>query len=272
MPRALITGCSSGFGLEATLSLARRGWDVVATMRNLDKRDRLDKRVADAGLAHRMTVQQLDVNDAPSIAAAVEAAGPLDALVNNAGIAVGGAFEDLTDEQFRSVMETNFFGVLALTRAVLPGMRARGVGRVVVVSSDSAFYGAPAMSAYTASKWAVEGWAESIAHEVAPFGIDVSLVEPGSYKTDIWDSSPRVIPDDSAYAALAEPVQTFVDEKLIPSGRDPREVGEVIADACTSPKPRFRYPVGPDAKAMHAARGVLPHRTIAWGIRRMIGL
>jgi NAD(P)-dependent dehydrogenase (short-subunit alcohol dehydrogenase family) len=194
MPRALITGCSSGFGLEATLSLARRGWDVVATMRNLDKRDRLDTRVTDAGLAHRVTVQQLDVNDAPSIAAAVGAAGQLDALVNNAGIAVGGAFEDLTDEQFRSVMETNFFGVLALTRAVLPGMRARGAGRVVVVSSDSAFYGAPAMSAYTASKWAVEGWAESIAHEVAPFGIRVALVEPGAYRTDIWGSSPRVVP------------------------------------------------------------------------------
>jgi NAD(P)-dependent dehydrogenase (short-subunit alcohol dehydrogenase family) len=128
------------------------------------------------------------------------------------------------------------------------------------------------MSAYSASKWAVEGWAESIAHEVAQFGIHVSLVEPGSYKTDIWESSPRVIPDASAYAALAGPVQTFVDEKLIPSGRDPREVGEVIADACTSPKPRFRYPVGPDARAMNAARGVLPHRAIAWGIRRMIGL
>lgn len=272
MARALVTGCSSGFGLEATLALARRGWDVVPTMRNLDKRERLDKRVADAGLNHRVTLQRLDVNDTTSIAAAVEAAGVLDAVVNNAGIAVGGAFEDLSDDEFRSVMETNFFGVLALTRAVLPGMRARRAGRVVVVSSDSAFYGAPAMSAYTSSKWAVEGWAESLAHEVASFGIHVSLVEPGSYKTDIWDSSPRVIPDDSAYAAMAEPVQRFVDEKLIPSGRDPKEVGEVIADACTSAKPRFRYPVGPDARAMHAARGLVPHRAIAWGIRRMIGL
>ena len=140
------------------------------------------------------------------------------------------------------------------------------------MSSDAAFYGAPAMTAYTASKWAVEGWAEALAHEVAQFGIRVALVEPGSYKTDIWDSSTRVIPDDSAYAARAEPVERFVDEKLIPAGRDPREVGEVIADACTAPRPKFRYPVGPDAKAMHAARGVVPHRVIAWGVRRVIGL
>lgn len=272
MPTALITGCSSGFGLEATLAVSRRGWRVVATMRNLDKRERLDNAVAEAGVIDRVDVARLDVTDPASIAEAVAAAGPLDAVVNNAGIAIGAAFEDLPDEDFRAVMETNFFGVLAVTRAVLPGMRERRNGRIVVVSSDSAFYGTPATSAYCASKFAVEGWAESISHEVEPFGIKVILVEPGAYKTDIWDSAPRHIPDGSPYAAMAGPLQEFVDTKLVAHARDPKEVGEAIATALTVSKPKFRYPIGPDSRVMHAARGIVPHRAVVFGVRRLVGL
>src|SRR5260221_11433980 len=185
MPRSvLITGCSSGFGLDAAVALARKGWQVFPTMRNLDKRERLDKALADAGVADRATLLQLDVDDAASVDAALQqvfdaTGGRLDGLVNNAGISLGGAFEDVDDADVRRVMETNFFGVLALTKAVLPAMRAQRSGHVLIVSSNSAFSGAPGMSAYTASKWAVEGWAESLAFEVSPFGIQVVLVEPG---------------------------------------------------------------------------------------------
>lgn len=272
MPRVLVTGCSSGFGLDATVELARRGCDVVATMRNLDKRDRLDKTVADAGVAHRVHVARLDVTDDDSIVAAVRDAGELDAVVNNAGIAVGGAFEEVSDEQFRAVMETNFFGVLAVTRAVLPAMRERGTGRIVVVSSVSAFHGGPGMSSYHASKWAVEGWAESLAMEVRSFGVDVVLVEPGSYATDIWDTSARVMPPGSPYAPMAEKLERYVDEKIRGRARDPKEVAVAIADAVTSPRPRFRYPVGPDAKVMRVVTRVLPHRVFDWVARREVGL
>jgi NAD(P)-dependent dehydrogenase (short-subunit alcohol dehydrogenase family) len=272
MPTVLVTGCSSGFGLDAAVELGRRGWDVVATMRNLDKRERLDKAVADAGVAHRVRLTRLDVNDAESITAAVAAAGELDAVVNNAGVALGGAFEEVSDAQFREVMETNFFGVLAVTRATLPAMRQRGRGRIVVVSSVSAFHGGPGMSSYHASKWAVEGWAESLAMEVRPFGVEVVLVEPGSYATDIWDTSARVKPEGSPYAAMAKTLEHYVDEKIRGRARDPREVAVAIADAVTSSRPRFRYPVGPDAKVLRVVTRLLPHRMFDWVARREVGL
>src|SRR5438309_1426839 len=142
MSSVLITGCSSGFGLEATMALAERGWRVVATMRNLDKRGRLDERVRAAAVGDRVDVVHLDVTDRVSVEQAVKetlaiTGGRLDAIVNNAGIASAGAFEDVPDDEFRRVLDTNFFGVLAVTRAVLPVMREQRSGRIVVVSSDS---------------------------------------------------------------------------------------------------------------------------------------
>lgn len=275
MPSVLITGCSSGFGLEAAAALARRGWQVFPSMRNLDKRERLDEAMATAG--GRSQLVQLDVTDQSSIERAVTevleaTGGTLDAVVHNAGVASGGAFEDVPDDDVRRVMETNFFGVLALTRAVLPAMRQRRRGRIVVVSSNSAFFGAPAMSIYTASKFAIEGWADSIAYEVAPFGIKVVCVEPGSYKTDIWDSSPRFIDDDSAYAMLREPVERYVDEQLAARARDPKEVGEVIVRALEARRPKFRYPVGPDAKATRVLSRIMPRSAMAFGVRKVLGL
>jgi NAD(P)-dependent dehydrogenase (short-subunit alcohol dehydrogenase family) len=273
----LITGCSSGFGKEAAVELAVRGWQAFATMRNLDKRGPLDEAAGKAGVADRVRVLPLDVTDQASIDSAVKevlaaTGGTLDAVVNNAGVSAGGAFEDLPEDEFRRTFETNFYGVLAVTRAVLPTMREQRKGRIVVVSSDSAFYGAPAMSAYTASKWAVEGWAESVAYELSLFGIDVICIEPGAYRTEIWDSSPRYIPPGSAYVALAEPIQRFVDEKLVPHARDPKEVGVAIAKALAAERPRFRYPVGPDAKAMFAAKGLVPRRVLTAGLRRYLGI
>ena len=167
----LITGCSSGFGMVTAAELARRGWRVFATMRNLEKRARLDEAVA--GAPDRVEVLRLDVNDQDSVDETVghvlaETDGALGAAVHNAGVSGGGAFEDLSDEAVRAVMETNFFGVLRVTKAVLPAMRARRSGRVLIVSSAAAFRGTPGQSHYIASKWAVEGWAESVSMEVRP--------------------------------------------------------------------------------------------------------
>ena len=274
MSHVLVTGCSSGFGLETAVELAQRDWHLFATMRNLDKRGRLDSFLT---RSDKVDVLQLDVTDAASIEHAVKellafTGGRLEAVVHNAGVSHGAAFEDVPDDEARRVFETNFFGVLALTRAVLPVMREQRSGRIVLISSDSAFYGAPGLSIYTASKWALEGWAESIAYEVEPFGIQVVCVEPGSYRTEIWDSSPRIIPPDSAYRELAEIEEKAVQEQLVARARDPKEVAKVVARALEARQPRFRYPVGPDAKAMATARGIVPRRAQAALVKRILGI
>ena len=121
-------------------------------------------------------------------------------------MAAVGALEDVPESKLRRVMETNFFGVLELTRALLPTFRAQRRGRIVIVSSEAAFMGQPTNSIYCASKWAVEGWAEAVAYELEPFGIDIILVEPGPYRTEIWDSTPRIQPPDSPYHAWVQHV------------------------------------------------------------------
>jgi NAD(P)-dependent dehydrogenase (short-subunit alcohol dehydrogenase family) len=277
MPSVLITGTSSGFGLHSAVALARSGWRVFASMRDLAKREALDAAVARAGLEERVALVRLDVTDAASIAEAVpdvlqRAGGRLDAVVHNAGVAVGGAFEDVPDTEMRRVMETNFWGVLGLTRALLPTFRSQRKGRILIVSSNSAYAGEPANAIYVASKWAIEGWAESLAYEVAPFGIDVVLVEPGSYKTEIWGSSPRVLPEDSPYRAFMQHLEKAIDAKVIASARDPREVADAIVRALAARRPRFRYPVGPDARVGHIVRGKLPSRMQRFAITRLLGL
>jgi NAD(P)-dependent dehydrogenase (short-subunit alcohol dehydrogenase family) len=279
VPTVLITGSSSGFGLLTAVTLAQGGWVVVASMRNLERRAALDAAVAAAGVGDRVHVVPLDVADPASVEQGVKeaeaiAGGGLDAVVCNAGIALAGLFEDVPDDELRRVMETNFFGVTAMARACLPAMRQRRRGRFLVVSSNSAFAGAPGVSAYHASKWAVEGWAESIAYEVAPFGIDVVLVEPGSFKTEIWGNSPSIAPAGSAYAA-AHPLLESGKATLQRWGRDPQQVADVIARALEVPRRRLRlrYPVGPDAKAeYYFVRRFVPVKAYMAVVRRVLGL
>lgn len=278
MRTVLITGCSSGFGLDTAVLLGRSGWQVFATMRNLDKRGPLDAALAEAGLGEpAVQVLQLDVTDPDSVEKAVghvleATGGAIDAVVHNAGVAAGGVFEELPEDECRRVMETNFFGVLALTRHVLPAMRAQRSGRLVVVSSNSAFSGTPGMSIYCASKWAVEGWAESVGMELAPFGVQVLLVEPGAYKTSIWDNSPRHLPSDSPYAEMTATVEAKANQLTERFARDPREVAEAIRRVLDARRPRFRTTVGPDAKAMGFARGILPYRARSFVISKGLGL
>ncbi|MDX2170542.1 MAG: SDR family NAD(P)-dependent oxidoreductase [Deltaproteobacteria bacterium] len=277
MRTVLITGTSSGFGLHTTVELARHGWQVLATMRDLGKRAALEQALGAAGVAAQVRLAHLDVTDAPAMPAAVASlltmsGGRLDGVVHNAGVAVGAAFEDLPQPELRRVMETNFFGVLELTRLLLPTFRAQRRGRIVVVSSNSAYAGEPANSIYCASKWAVEGWAESIAFELAPFGIDVVLVEPGPYRTEIWNSSPRIKPAASAYGPFLERLEQAIDAHVAADARDPREVAVVIAGALAAAAPRFRYPVSPQARIGHFLRGKIPSRWLRLGVTRLLGL
>lgn len=277
MPSVLITGTSTGIGKATAVELAKRGWRVFASMRNPEKAGELEAALEDAGAWGQVEIIQLDVTDPASIRSAVaktlsSSGGVLDAVVNNAGMSVAGAFEDLPDEGVRRVMETNFFGVLALTKALLPTFRAQRRGRIVMVTSEAAFFGLPANSIYSASKWAVEGWAESLAYDVTPFGIDVILVEPGPYRTGIWDTTERVSPSDSPYRALMQKLSIAGDAHAAATARDPIEVAGKIVRALEARKPRFRYPVGPMATMNHALRGKMPSRLLRAAITRYLGL
>jgi len=277
MRTVLITGTSAGFGLLAAVELAKRGWRVIATMRNLERKGPLEAALAQSGAAQNVNIVQLDVTDAASIAKGVAETLALtedflDAVVHNAGVAAGGAFEDIPEAEIRRVMETNLIGVMALTRALLPMFRKQRSGRIVVVSSESGLIGQPGNSIYVASKWALEGWAESLAFEVGQFGIEVILVEPGPYITDIWQASPRFCPENSAYRPWSQYLFRAVDAHVAARGRDPQEVAERIAHVLETPKPHFRNPVGRQARIVHFARGKFPTRVLRRAFEAYLGL
>jgi NAD(P)-dependent dehydrogenase (short-subunit alcohol dehydrogenase family) len=277
MRTVLITGTSTGFGLITAVELAKRGWRVFATMRKLEKKGPLAAALQAAGCAQNVEIGQLDVTDSASIEEAVArtlqaTGGKLDAVVHNAGVAAGGAFEDLPDDQLRRVMETNFFGVLALTRALLPTFRAQRSGRIVIVSSESGFAGQPVNSIYCASKWAIEGWAESIAFEITQFGVELALVEPGPYVTEIWDSSPRIAPEGSAYRAWSQFVFRAADAHVAAKARDPIEVADKIVAVLEAKKPSFRNPVGRHARITHFLRGKIPTPLFRRFAERYLGI
>ncbi len=243
----LVTGCSTGFGLLTALAFARRGDRVFATMRDVAKAGEL-RAAADA---ESLTVEvvPLDVtNDASvrdGVAAVLDAAGTIDVLVNNAGIGGRAAVETYPDELVRAIFETNVFGVLRMLRAVLPAMREQGSGAIVNVSSLAGLVGVPFNSMYSASKHALEAITEALALEVQPFGIRVSLIEPGYYRTNIGENVTAMteLSPDSAYyeqeRAALEAVPAAVER-----GGDPKDVADAIVEAATADKVRLRVPMG----------------------------
>jgi NAD(P)-dependent dehydrogenase (short-subunit alcohol dehydrogenase family) len=261
MKSVLITGCSSGFGLETAVLLAKSGFRVFASMRDLAKRGRLDAALAAAGVTAE--ILQLDVTDEASIRASVDAvlarAGTIDALVNNAGMGIGGFVEDLTLDDYRRQFETNFFGLVAMTKAVLPHMRRARSGHIVNLSSIGGRTANAILSAYNASKHAVEGFSESLAFETALFNVQVVLIEPGTFKTEIFESNRQLAAGArdpaSPYFEVSRALETRVDEMYGRFADDPRKVAEAIRHALVTPRPRLRYLVGRDAKfsaAIHA--------------------
>jgi NAD(P)-dependent dehydrogenase (short-subunit alcohol dehydrogenase family) len=271
----LVTGCSSGFGIEIVTAAARRGWRVFATMRDLGRREALDEALRKAG--RQADLLELDVTRPDSVRAAVaqvteRTGGRIDAVVLNAGVGDAGFFEDLPDAQVRGIFETNFFGAIDVARATLPHMRARRSGRIIAVSSIGVFVPYPALNAYVASKRALEGWAESLAVEIAPFGIDVALVEPGGYATRIWDNASVTRHDSSPYTPFVDTMEPRMRDRIERTSRDPREVGERIAKLLEKRRLRLRNPVGPDAHTMHIASHLIPFRTRVNLLGRVTGL
>lgn len=266
----LITGCSSGIGLETAVECAAAGFRVVATMRNLERRSAL----LEAAKARKVSVsvEQLDVT-ATSVPGKVRELvlkyGPFYGLVNNAGIAFGGAFEEQTDEDVREQFETNVFGLMAVTRALLPSMRAQGRGRIVNVSSLSGRVGLPGVSAYAATKHAVEGLSEALRWEVEPFGVQVTLVEPGTFRTPIFDGNQRrgsLADMTGPYAPLNRMLERVAAEAA-QKAPEPSVVGKAIARLLASGSPPFRTAVGHDARALVTLRRFVPDRLFATGVR-----
>lgn len=265
----LITGTSSGFGLLASVALLREGYYVVATMRDLDRNKALKQAVREAGLSLAdMEMLQLDVTDERSINGVVDDVlarlGQIDVLINNAGYAHGGFIEEIGMEEYRAQFETNFFGTVAMTKAALPSMRERRMGKIVMISSISGRFGFPGMSPYTSSKYALEGFSESLRHEMRPFGVHVVLIEPASYRTPIWAKgleSAGQLNDSSPYAAMQKKMVRFA-KAMDENGSDPREVIDLISRVLREKKPRLRYPVGKGLRPLLLAIRFLPQRLI----------
>ena len=247
MKTVLITGCSSGYGLETARHFHAMGWNVIATMRT--------PRADDLPESNRMRVLALDVTKADSIAAGLNAAGPIDVLVNNAGIGHIGALEAVSMAMARKIFETNTFGVMAMTQAIIPQFRAQRSGVIVNVTSSVVLAPMPLVSVYAASKWAIEGFTESLTHELGAFGVRVKLVQPGygpstrfSQNTDVRIED--TIPEE--YRAFAEPVlAAFAQPQLVTTAAD---VAEGVWRAVNDSSDQLRFPAGPDAVALAQAR------------------
>jgi NAD(P)-dependent dehydrogenase (short-subunit alcohol dehydrogenase family) len=250
MSTVILTGCSSGFGMQGALAFARNGDTVYATMRNLKSSSRLAEAAREEGLA--INIKQLDVSQSSSfkdfLEDVVNEAGSIDVLVNNAGILRAGAFEDLSEAMIREVMETNLFGSLLLSKATLPHMRRQKHGYIIMISSLSGVAGLPGDVTYTASKFALEGATEALRHEVDRWGIKLALVEAGMYATNIMSTNlpdesilPNYYPDDSPYLPLIESnLQTL--RQRMPEAFDPAIVGELLVKIADSDGTQLRWP------------------------------
>lgn len=269
----LVTGTSSGIGLTTAIACASAGHRVIATMRNLDRRKALEDAAKARGCS--LEVEQLDVTAGgvqEKIRELILKYGPIFAVVNNAGIAVGGAFEEQSEEDIRAQFETNVFGVMAVTRAVLPSMRAAGRGRIINVSSISGLVAFPALSIYAATKHAVEGFSEGLRWEVEPFGIAVCLVEPGTFKTAIFSENQRRgadITPGGPYAPMTGAIEKLALEDAA-KAPPPDAVARAVLRLIRAASPPFRTLVGRDARALATLRRVVPDRLFAVAIRRVL--
>lgn len=241
---AVVTGTSSGIGLHTAIGLAHKGLHVVATMRDTERATALRTEAARQGVD--LTVRALDVTDHDAARACLDGVtaefGTIDVLVNNAGSAAFGTLEQLSDAALQKQLDVNYLGVAALTRHVLPTMRASGAGRIVTVTSNGGAIGEPFLDAYCASKFAVEGLMQSLAPVAARFGVQVSVVEPASVVThmmDNLDTDVLAVPGDP-YRDLAD---TFFQSAaaLMASGQAAQDAAAVVVEAATTDTPRFRW-------------------------------
>lgn len=259
----LITGASSGIGHATARLFAERGFRVFGTSR---------RKLPDEGGVEML---ELDVRSEESVARCVAEvlarAGRVDMLINNAGVEHVGIAEETTVEDARNILETNFFGVVRMVDAVLPGMRARRQGRIINIGSLAAWVGEPGEAFYSASKGALARYTEALRHEVWPLGVHVSLVEPGAFKTNVIEAASKTegsIPDYDAVRAAA--LRTLRDS--LRQGDDPRKAAQLILKVANAPTPRLRYGAGGEERWLPYLKVLLPQRIFDYAVRRGFGL
>lgn len=236
MTLALVTGTSSGIGLHTAIGLAKAGVSVIATVRDTSRADALRSAASEAGV--ELDIRSLEVTDAAAAEALIDAIGPIDILVNNAGRGAVGTLEQLSDADLQAQLDTNYLSVARLTRLVLPGMRERGRGRIVTVTSVGGAVGQPFADAYCGAKFAVEGLMQSLAPVVAPFGIDVAIVEPAAVASSFTGSVERY--DGGAYqrqldAYLERTTASFAQ------AQSAEDAAKTVIEAATTSEPKFRW-------------------------------
>jgi NAD(P)-dependent dehydrogenase (short-subunit alcohol dehydrogenase family) len=250
---AVVTGSSTGIGYETSLILARNGFLTYATMRNLNKSENMKMVATKENLP--IHIKQLDVTDDVSVTNTIQAisseTGRIDVLVNNAGYGLNGAFEDLAMDEIKAQYETNVFGLIRTTQAVLPIMRRQKSGTIVNISSGAGRFGFPSGSAYVSTKFAVEGLSESISYELEPFGIKVAIVEPGVIRTNFADGlvvAKKSKDPSSPYSRLMQKAASGF-EKMMKNASSPDLVANVVLNAVRNENPSLRYLAGNDVEA-----------------------
>jgi short-subunit dehydrogenase len=255
---ALITGCSSGIGYETALMLARNGYHTFATMRNTKKSDSLEEIIKKERL--NLNIRELDVNDDTSIENTINCitkeANRIDVLINNAGYGLVGFFEDLNLDEIRNQFETNFFGVLNITKKIIPIMRLQKSGTIINVSSGAGQVGFPGISAYVSTKFAIEGFSESLMYELFPYGIKVVIIEPGVIKSNFFRNcivSEHSMKKSSPYSRSLDKFQKNV-ELMQEHATSPIDVAKVIIQVLGNNEPKQRYIVGNDVAMILEAK------------------
>jgi len=260
---ALVTGASSGIGMLTAISLAKKGYLVVATMRQLERGTELLSLASREGVTERIKLKCLDVTKDETIVSVINEVvaenGGIHMLINNAGVAYGGFVEDVPMENWREQMESNFFGLIAVTKAVIPIMRRQHSGLIVNMSSISGRVGFPGYAPYAASKFAVEGFSESLRHELAPYGIRIVLVEPGAYRTSIWSKGLASM-SKPAHSSYAKRLQAIADYSRHngETAPDPQEVADLISSLPDKKYLKLRYPLGRGTHKTIIGKALLP--------------
>lgn len=260
----LITGSSSGFGMYSALELAKCGYTIYASMRNVEKQTQLMEEAERYQAQERIHILQMDITDEKSVQQALDFFKKqnihLHILINNAGYCEGGLIEDLHVEDYIRQFETNVFGAIRVTQTFLPLLK-KGVGaKIINISSVSGMIGMPGMSAYCSSKFALEGFSESLRLELRQDQIDVSIVQPASFKTKIWEKGLENFQIDRE-SSLIGSIYKYANQSY-QNGDDPLKVARLIVQICNSRHPKLRYPIGKGAKTLEVSKKVFPWKWI----------
>ncbi|WP_188998646.1 SDR family oxidoreductase [Paenibacillus nasutitermitis] len=272
-PVALITGASSGFGLLTAIALAQEGYHVIATMRDMGKQDKLLSMAGEKAVLDRIEVMEMDFTREEQVDLAIGETvgrwGRIDVLVNNAGYAVMGVVEEIPVKDWHAQFATNFFGTVAVTKAVLPHMRRQAQGKIINISSGAGIIGFSNTGPYSASKFAVEGFSEALRLELLAFNIAVVLVQPGTYNTGIAEKHDYHQAPDSPYAKMTDAFNRF-NKKSEDNAPDPIHVARTIVKIVKARHPKLRYTCGSDAKLIAIMKRWLPWSLIEWMLRKIL--